>query len=111
MKNLLYMISEKPFRRFILNFAIILMAIAFMYPQGAQGGEMYAYTNANGIKVVSNAPVSKKHERKALKTDSLNTMTPSEKRTQKNEYDAQQKRYKDDRAERGKLLLLYSIFR
>jgi hypothetical protein len=105
------MISEKPFRRVILNFAIILMAIAFMYSQGTQGGEMYAYTNVNGIKVLSNAPVSKKDERKELKIDSLNTMTPSEKRTLKNEYSAQQKRYKDDRAERGKLLLLYSIFR
>jgi len=114
MKGLKHIISKEPYRKVrasIFVLTIFLMAIALIYPQRTQGGEIYTYTNTNGIKVISNTPISEKHERKALKTGFVNTMTPSERRMLENENKARQKQYKNEREERGKLLLLYSIFR
>ena len=86
-------------------------ALIYIYLQGTQGGEIYTYTNTNGIKVISNTLISERHERKALKTGFVNTMTPSDRRMLENENKKEQKQYKNESEERGKLLLLYSIFR
>ncbi|MEN6318010.1 MAG: hypothetical protein ABFD82_04545 [Syntrophaceae bacterium] len=98
-------------RASIFVLTILLMGIALIYSQNNQGGEIYAYTAKNGIMVISNTPIPEKHERRAQKIDSSNTMTLSDRRVQENGIKAQQKQNKNEREERGKLLLLYSIFR
>lgn len=103
--GLRHIISKDLYRKarapiFILT--IFLMAITLIYPQRTQGGETYTYTNENGIKVTSNIPSSEKDERKAQKT---------KRRAPENENKAKQKHYSNEREERGKLLLLYSIFK
>jgi len=114
MMGLKHIISKDMYRKarapiFVLT--IFLMTITLIYPQRTQGGETYTYTHKNGIKVISNIPISEKYESKAQKTDSFNTMTPSKRRTLENENKAKQRQYKKEREERGKLLLLYSIFK
>jgi len=114
MKGLTYIISRELYgkaRASIFVLTIFLMAIIIIYPQRTQGREIYPYTNTHGIKVISNTPISEKHERKPLKTGPFNTMKPSERRVLENGNKAKQKQYNSEREERGKLLLLYSIFR
>lgn len=113
MKSLKHIISKKLHRKaraaiFILT--VLVIAIALIYPQRMQAGETYTNTNKNGIKVISTSPIQEKHEIKAHKTDSSHRMTASGRRMQKND-NAQHKHYKDIQEERGKLLLLYSIFK
>lgn len=110
LKNIISRDLYRKARAPIFVLTIFLMAITLICSQRTQGGEIYAY-NKNGIKVISDTPISEKHERKAQKMDSFNTMTLSERRTLENEHKAKQKQYKKDREEKGKLLLLYSIFR
>ena len=98
-------------RASIFVLIIFLMAITLIYPQRTQGREIYAHTNTHGIKVISHTPISEKHERKPLKTGSLTAMKPSERRVLENGNNAKQKQYHSEREARGKLLLLYSIFR
>ena len=114
MKGLTHIISRELYgkaRAAIFVLTIFLMAIIIIYPQRTQGREIHTHTNTHDIKVTSNTPISEKHERKPLKTGSLNTMKPSERRVLENENNAKQKQYHSEREERGKLLLLYSIFR
>jgi hypothetical protein len=77
-------------------------ALIYIYLQENQGGEIYTYTNTNGIKIISNTPILENYESKAQKP---------ERRTLENENKAKQKQYENERKERGKLILLYSIFR
>jgi hypothetical protein len=98
-------------RASIFVFTMFLMAIILIYPQRTQGREIYSHTNTHGIKVASNTPISEKHEKKVQKTSSLNTNKPSERRVLENGNKEKQKQYNSEREERGKLLLLYSIFR
>ena len=114
MKGLTHIISKELYgkaRASIFVLTIFLMAITLMYPQRTQGREIYTHTNTHSIKIISNTSISEKHERKPLKTGSFNTMKPSERRVLENGNKAKQKQYNSEREERGKLLLLYSIFR
>ncbi len=117
MKGLTHIISRELYgkaRAVIFVLTIFLMAIIIIYPQrtqGTQGREIHTHTNTHDIKVTSNTPISEKHERKPLKTGSFNTMKPSERRVLESGNNAKQKQYHSEREERGKLLLLYSIFR
>jgi hypothetical protein len=114
MKGLTHIISKERYRKAgasIFVVTIFLMAIALIYPQSAQGGEIYANTDKNGIKVISNTPIPENHEIRAQKKNSSNTMPLSDRSVMKNGKKAQQKQYKNEWEEKGKLLLLYSIFR
>jgi hypothetical protein len=114
MKGLTHIISKEMYgtpKASIFVLTIFLIAITLIYPQRTQGREIYTYTNTHGIKVVSHTPISEKHERKSLKTGSLNAMKPSERRVLENGNKAKLKQYNNERETRGKLLLLYSIFR
>lgn len=111
MKGLKHIISKELYRKAMASIfvlAIFLMAIALIYFLRTQAGDIYT---DNGIKVISNTPIPEKHERRAQKIDSSNTMTPSERRVLENENKAKQIQYKKEREGMGKLLLLYSISR
>jgi hypothetical protein len=114
MKCLTDIISRKLYgkvRASIFVLTIFLTAIILVYPQRTQGREIYSHTNTHGIKVALNTPVSEKHEKKVQKTSSFNTMKPSERKVLENGNKEKQKQYHTEREARGKLLLLYSIFR
>jgi hypothetical protein len=114
MMGLIHIISKELYRKVkasIFVLTIFLMAITLIYAQRTQGREIYTHTNTHGIKVISHTTISEKHERKALKTNPFNTMKPSDRRMPENGNKAKQKQYNNEREERGKLLLLYSIFR
>lgn len=114
MKGLIHIISKELYgkvRASIFVLTIFLMAIILIYPQRTQGREIYSHTNTHGIKVASNTPISEKHENKVQKTSSFTTMKPSERRVPENGNKEKQKQYNNEREARGKLLLLYSIFR
>lgn len=114
MTGLTHIISKEMYgapRASIFVLTIFLIAITLICPQRTQGSELNTHTNTHGIKAISHTPISEKHERKSLKTGSLNAMKPSEKRVLENENKAKLKQHHSEREERGKLLLLYSIFR
>jgi Domain of unknown function (DUF4124) len=81
MKNLKPIIMTNMYRTsrtpvFIIT--IFLMAFSLICPRGTQGGEIYTYTDKDGVTVISNTPIPEKYHRKAQKIDSYKDLTPTE---------------------------------
>ena len=66
----------------IFIITIFLMVFSLICPQGAQGGEIYTYTDKDGTTVITNTPIPEKYQRKSQKMDSYRDSTPSESKQQ-----------------------------
>ena len=70
------MFRQKTSPFLLLSAIIILSAITFLlFPLQSESGEVYSYTDENGVVVITNTPLSDKIRNKAKKIESFKDVT------------------------------------
>lgn len=73
------MFRQKTSPFLLLSAIIILSTITFlMFPLQSESGEVYSYTDENGVVVITNTPMSDKIRNKARKIESYKDVTDKE---------------------------------
>ena len=93
------MFRQKPFLFFSLSGTIILCTITFsFFPPQSESGDIYSYTDENGVIVITNTPLPDKIRNKAKKIESHKDITDEDRKLQEEEKQDKMQAWRDEQA-------------
>ncbi len=93
------MFRQKTFRFLFLSGTIILWTITFsLFPVQSESGDVYTYTDENGVIVVTNTPLPDKIRNKAKKIGSYKDITDEDRKLREKEKQDGMKAWRDEQA-------------
>ncbi len=93
------MFRQKTFRFLFLSGTIILWTITFsLFPVQSESGDVYSYTDENGVIVITNTPLPDKIRNKAKKIGSYKDITDEDRKLREKEKQDEMKAWRDEQA-------------
>ena len=93
------MFRQKTFLFFFLSGTIILWSITFsLFPPQSESGDVYSYTDENGVMVITNTPLPDKIRNKAKKIESYKDITDEDRKLREKEKQDKMKAWRDEQA-------------
>jgi len=93
------MFRQKTFLFLFLSGTIILWTITFsLFPLRSESGDVYSYTDENGVIVITNTPLPDKIRNKAKKIESYKDITDEERKLREKEKEEAMQAWRDEQA-------------
>ena len=93
------MFRQKTFIFLFLSGTIILWTIAFsLFPLQSESGDVYSYTDENGVIVITNTPLPDKTNNKAKKSENYKDITDDDRKLWEKEKEDGMHAWKDEQA-------------